>query len=56
MDAALVRHDALITAAVTEHGGIVLKHKGEGDSTFSVFDERVSGGRRGHRGTAPVEP
>ena len=33
-----MRHDALITAAVTEHGGIVLKHKGEGDSTFSIFD------------------
>ncbi len=33
-----MRHDELITAAVTAHGGIVLKHKGEGDSTFSVFD------------------
>ncbi len=37
MDGALVRHDALITAAVVAQGGVVLKHKGEGDSTFSVF-------------------
>ena len=37
MDAALARHDALITSAVEARGGIVLKHKGEGDSTFSVF-------------------
>ena len=34
-----MRHDALLTSAVTEHGGLVLKHKGEGDSTFSVFDD-----------------
>ena len=38
MDAALTRHDALITSAVEAHGGIVLKHKGEGDSTFCVFE------------------
>ena len=37
MDAALTRHDVLIGAAVAAYGGIVLKHKGEGDSTFSVF-------------------
>jgi hypothetical protein len=38
MDAALARHDAVITSAVEARGGIVLKHKGEGDSTFSVFE------------------
>ncbi|RPI09399.1 MAG: adenylate/guanylate cyclase domain-containing protein, partial [Actinobacteria bacterium] len=38
MDAALARHDALITSAVESRGGIVLKHKGEGDSVFCVFE------------------
>jgi DNA-binding NarL/FixJ family response regulator/class 3 adenylate cyclase len=41
MDAALVRHGALIDAAVSMHGGRVVKARGEGDSTFSVF-ERAS--------------
>lgn len=34
---ALMRHDELIAAAVASAGGILLKHKGEGDSTMSVF-------------------
>jgi class 3 adenylate cyclase/tetratricopeptide (TPR) repeat protein len=34
---ALPRHDALISDSVTRHGGTVLKPRGEGDSTFSVF-------------------
>ena len=38
MDAALARHDRVIEAAVDSSGGIVLKHKGEGDSTFCVFE------------------
>jgi predicted ATPase/DNA-binding SARP family transcriptional activator len=37
MDAAVAAHDAAIAAAVQAHGGVVLKHRGEGDSTFSVF-------------------
>jgi class 3 adenylate cyclase/DNA-binding CsgD family transcriptional regulator len=37
MDVALVRHAELIEAAVTAHGGTLLKSRGEGDSTFSVF-------------------
>jgi class 3 adenylate cyclase len=37
MDAALTRHDQLIDAAVQQFGGFVLKHRGEGDSTFCVF-------------------
>jgi class 3 adenylate cyclase len=37
MAGALERHDELITKAVTAHGGVVLKSKGEGDSTMSVF-------------------
>ena len=34
---ALARHDAIVAEAVARHGGTVLKAKGEGDSTFSVF-------------------
>lgn len=37
MDTALRRHDAIISAAVVAHGGTLLKSRGEGDSTFSVF-------------------
>lgn len=37
MDIALQRHDALIDEAVLSHGGFLLRHRGEGDSTFSVF-------------------
>jgi hypothetical protein len=31
------RHDELIEAAVVGAGGTLVKHRGEGDSTFSVF-------------------
>jgi DNA-binding SARP family transcriptional activator/tetratricopeptide (TPR) repeat protein len=34
---ALARHDQLLAAAVAGHGGYLLKARGEGDSTFSVF-------------------
>ena len=34
---ALARHDQLIADAVAVHGGTLLKTRGEGDSTFSVF-------------------
>jgi predicted ATPase/DNA-binding SARP family transcriptional activator len=34
---AIARHDELIASAVAAHGGVLLKTKGEGDSTFSVF-------------------
>jgi class 3 adenylate cyclase len=37
MDSALRRHDELIELSVDSHGGILLKHRGEGDSTFCVF-------------------
>jgi predicted ATPase/class 3 adenylate cyclase len=37
MRAALARHDAITTFAVAEQGGFLLKPRGEGDSTFSVF-------------------
>src|ERR671932_1050025 len=35
--AALVRHDALIEQLVAEHGGQVVRPRGEGDSRFAVF-------------------
>jgi class 3 adenylate cyclase/tetratricopeptide (TPR) repeat protein len=41
MGAALARHEALIAKAVTSHGGHLIKARGEGDSTLSVF-ERAS--------------
>ena len=37
MTRALARHDAIIGEAVHAHGGDLVKVKGEGDSTFSVF-------------------
>ena len=42
MDSTLARHDALIASAVDAHGGVLLKHKGEGDSTFSVFASAIA--------------
>ena len=42
MDAALTRHDHLIESVVEAHGGLLLKHRGEGDSTFCVFESAVS--------------
>ena len=41
MAAALVRHDELVEAAVVSRGGVLLKARGEGDSSFSVFDDPV---------------
>ena len=38
MARALATHDRLISTVVVDHGGRVVKAKGEGDSTFSVFD------------------
>ncbi len=37
MTDALARHDVIIASVVATHGGAVLKPRGEGDSTFSVF-------------------
>jgi len=37
MRAALVRHDDIVCAAIGEHEGFLIKARGEGDSTFSVF-------------------
>lgn len=37
MEQALARHDAVLRLAVATYGGVFLKARGEGDSTFSVF-------------------
>jgi predicted ATPase/class 3 adenylate cyclase len=37
MAGALATHDRLISTVVVDHGGRLVKAKGEGDSTFSVF-------------------
>jgi class 3 adenylate cyclase len=37
MAGALHQHDTLVAAAIAAHGGRLVKSKGEGDSTFSVF-------------------
>ncbi|MDR2988823.1 MAG: AAA family ATPase, partial [Nocardiopsaceae bacterium] len=37
MSEALFRHDQLIARAISSHGGVMLKNRGEGDSTFSAF-------------------
>lgn len=38
MRATMERHDALLTAGITGHGGRVILERGEGDSFFAVFD------------------
>ena len=38
MAAALARHDELIEQVVTSRGGRLIKTRGEGDATFSVFE------------------
>src|SRR5262245_24234192 len=37
MRAALVEHDALIEFLTEQHGGLVVRPRGEGDSRFAVF-------------------
>ncbi|KAA0087150.1 hypothetical protein CIW52_02000 [Mycolicibacterium sp. P9-64] len=38
MAAALARHDEVVKQVVTSRGGRLIKTRGEGDATFSVFD------------------
>jgi class 3 adenylate cyclase len=33
----LARHDALAAAVIEQHGGTLVKSRGEGDSLFAVF-------------------
>jgi predicted ATPase/class 3 adenylate cyclase len=37
MGAAVARHDALLTASIEAHEGVVVRSRGEGDSFFAVF-------------------
>jgi predicted ATPase/class 3 adenylate cyclase/sugar phosphate isomerase/epimerase len=37
MPAALAEHDGRLAAAMSAHGGVVVKSRGEGDSLFAVF-------------------
>ena len=41
MGSALATHDRLVSRAVADHGGRLVKAKGEGDSSFSVFASPV---------------
>jgi class 3 adenylate cyclase len=46
MGEALARHDRLVSQVVVDHGGRLVKAKGEGDSSFSVFTSPGAGGGR----------
>ena len=39
MGTALARHDQLVKEVIGSRGGVVLKSRGEGDATFSVFED-----------------
>ena len=43
MRTALARHDQLIAEVVDAHRGVLLRERGEGDSTFSVFGRATDG-------------
>ncbi|OBH69288.1 regulator [Mycobacterium mantenii] len=43
MAGALARHDELVEQVVTSRGGRLIKTRGEGDATFSVFDRPSAG-------------
>jgi class 3 adenylate cyclase/DNA-binding CsgD family transcriptional regulator len=49
MAVALARHDELVSMAVVAEGGTVVKSRGEGDSTFSVFNRASDALRAAHR-------
>src|SRR5262245_18461667 len=38
---ALMRHDALIETCVTNHRGLLVRPRGEGDGRFAVFDQAI---------------
>ena len=49
MEPALARHDEIVAAAVRAEGGALLRSKGEGDSTFSVFGRASDALRAAYR-------
>ena len=57
MRSALVEHDALIEFLTEQHGGVVVRPRGEGDSRFCVFrraTDAVAGRRRGAPSRSPA--
>jgi class 3 adenylate cyclase/tetratricopeptide (TPR) repeat protein len=54
MALALVRHDEVVDDAVRRAGGHLLKAKGEGDSTVSVFERPDDAVRAAHRAQAAL--
>ena len=54
MAAALARHDELVSEAIGAAGGTLLKPRGEGDSTFSVFTRASDAVRAAHRLQAAI--
>jgi DNA-binding NarL/FixJ family response regulator/class 3 adenylate cyclase len=54
MAAALARHDQLVSEAVVAEAGALLKPRGEGDSTFSVFTRASNAVRAAHRLQAAI--
>jgi predicted ATPase/class 3 adenylate cyclase len=42
MEAALERHNRLLTGVIEDHGGVVVTSRGEGDSFFAAFPSAVS--------------
>jgi predicted ATPase/class 3 adenylate cyclase len=64
MQVALTRHEALAAQLIREHDGVLVKHRGEGDSLFAVFARAVDavaaavGMQRGvvGGGSYPVHP
>ena len=49
MASALARHDEIVDAVVRAEGGALIKSKGEGDSTFSVFGRASDALRAAYR-------
>jgi class 3 adenylate cyclase len=47
MDATLTRHDALADQIITQYGGVIVRHRGDGDSLFAVFARTVETYRTG---------
>jgi class 3 adenylate cyclase len=45
----LARHEAVVRAVVHDEGGVLLRSKGEGDSTFSVFADPLAAAAAGAR-------
>lgn len=43
MLAAMARHDAIVSDALAQHGGVRPRDQGEGDSVMAVFDRALDG-------------